>query len=300
MTPYTVIPLKMISVAKSTGTSPFGMPSSCTRPPMRTAANAWCRAEGMPDISHTTSAPSPPVSSTTVRTTSSCAADPHREAADRPAPDDEHGAARNIGGQHRVERVAHRIHDGPDGGRDAVEGQDVRGGHRDVFGERPVQVHADDARVAADVAVSGAALHAVPAHDVTLGGDELPALELGDAVAHRDDLARELVTDHQRRLKAALRPRIPIGDVQVSAAHTGVADRDEHFARSGGRLGDGRDFQTGGALLLDDRLHVSSGRGPRATGPGSAERTRLGAADPGAMPRGPRERAAGWVRIWIA
>src|SRR6266566_4611149 len=74
MTPYTVIPLKMISAAKSTGTSPLGMPSSCTRPPMRTAANAWCRAEGMPDISHTTSAPSPPVSCRTVRTTSSRAA----------------------------------------------------------------------------------------------------------------------------------------------------------------------------------------------------------------------------------
>src|SRR5439155_866707 len=39
--------------------------------PARIAANAWCRAEGTPDISHTTSAPSPPVSCKTVRTTSS-------------------------------------------------------------------------------------------------------------------------------------------------------------------------------------------------------------------------------------
>src|SRR5207248_3201695 len=226
MTPYTVIPLKIISVAKSIGTWPFGMPSSCTRPPMRTAANAWCRAEGMPDISHTTSAPSPPVSSTTVRTTSSC-------------------AALMVTWAPIVRASASRF----------------------GFTSDAMTFAAPAARVAADVAVSGAALHAVPAYDVTLGGDELPALELGNAVAHRDDLARELVTDHQRRLKAALRPRVPIGDVQVSAAHTGVADRDEHFARSGGRLGDGRDFQTGGALLLDDRLHVSSGRGPRATGP---------------------------------
>src|SRR6059036_503078 len=74
MTPYTVIPLKMISLAKSTGTSPSGIPSSCTRPPRRTAANAWCSADGTPDISHTTSAPSPPVSARTVFTTSSLAA----------------------------------------------------------------------------------------------------------------------------------------------------------------------------------------------------------------------------------
>src|SRR5207237_1395118 len=65
------MPLKMISRAKSTGTSPLGMPSSCTRPPRRTAAKAWCRAAGTPDISHTTSAPSPAVSASTERTTSS-------------------------------------------------------------------------------------------------------------------------------------------------------------------------------------------------------------------------------------
>src|SRR5436309_2873504 len=71
MTPCTVIPLKMISLAKSTGTSPLGMPSSCTRPPSRTAASAWCSADGTPDISHTTSAPSPPVAARTLCTTSS-------------------------------------------------------------------------------------------------------------------------------------------------------------------------------------------------------------------------------------
>src|SRR5882724_1333998 len=64
----------MISSAKSTGTSPLGIPSRWTRPPSRTAANAWCRADGTPDISHTRSAPSPPVSPSTVRSTSSVAA----------------------------------------------------------------------------------------------------------------------------------------------------------------------------------------------------------------------------------
>ncbi len=65
------MPLKMISLAKSTGTWPSGMPSNWTRPPRRTAAKAWCSADGTPDISHTTSAPSPPVSASTERTTSS-------------------------------------------------------------------------------------------------------------------------------------------------------------------------------------------------------------------------------------
>src|SRR2546430_10038811 len=40
------------------------------------------------------------------------------------------------------------IYHGSDGGGNAVQGQHVGGGHRDVLGERPVQGHADDARVA--------------------------------------------------------------------------------------------------------------------------------------------------------
>src|SRR2546425_6764208 len=44
-----------------------------------------------------------------------------------------------------------RSHDGPDGGRDAVQGQHIGRGHRDVLGERSIAVHADDAGVATDV-----------------------------------------------------------------------------------------------------------------------------------------------------
>src|SRR5438445_677052 len=185
MTPYTVIPLKMISVAKSTGTSPLGMPSSCTRPPIRTAANAWCRAEGTPDISHTTSAPSPPVSCKTVRTTSS--------------------------------RVALMMTCAP-------------------------MVRASSRRLGF---TSDAMTFAAPA-----------------ALADRDDLAGELVTDHERRLEAPLRPRVPVGDVQVGAAHARMSHGDEHLPGTGGRFRDGRDLQTRGAFLLDDRLHhTGKGKG---------------------------------------
>src|SRR5207245_8025131 len=138
-------------------------------------------------------------------------------------PDDEDGAGGNVRGQHRMERVAHRVHDGADRGRDAVERQNVGGGHGDILGERPVAVHADDARVLADVAVAGATLQAVPAHDVPFGGHELTGLQLGDAVAHAHDLAGELVAHDHRRMEPPLGPRIPVRDVQVGAAHPAVA-----------------------------------------------------------------------------
>src|SRR6266566_622591 len=213
------MPLKMISLAKSTGTASLGMPSSWTRPPIRTAANAWCRADGTPDISHTTSAPSPPVAWRTVRTTSSSAALMVRCAPIRAASSSRRAftsdamtfaapaarampTAKHPIGQDRVERVPDGVHDRPHGGGDAVQGQHVGDGHRDVLGERPVPVHADDAGVAADVPVAGAALEAVAAHDVSLGGDELSDLQvrdLLDPVTHGGDLARELVPhDHGR------------------------------------------------------------------------------------------------------
>src|SRR5690349_1476001 len=79
------------------------------------------------------------------------------------------------------------------------------------------------------------------------------------------DFAREFVTHHDRRLDPALRPGVPVGDVQVGPAHSGVAYRDEDLARPGRRLGDRRHRQAGGALLFDDRLHAKNGRGTRAT-----------------------------------
>src|SRR5207302_761997 len=45
-------------------------------------------------------------------------------------------------------------------------------------------------------------------------------------IARRHDLPGEFVTHHQRRLDAALRPRVPVGDVDVRAAHPGVPHRD--------------------------------------------------------------------------
>ena len=108
--------------------------------------------------------------------------------------------------------------------------------------------------------VAGAALHPVPAHDVALGRHGLADLELGDAVAQPDDLARELVADHERRLEPPLSPGVPVGDVEVGAAHARVPHGDQHLPGTGGGFPDARDLETRGALLLDDRLHHTGAR----------------------------------------
>ena len=105
------------------------------------------------------------------------------------------------------------------------------------------------------MAVPGAALEAVAAHDVALGGHELADLELGDPRAQGDDLAGELMADDDGRPHASLRPGVPVGDVQVGAADARVAHADQHLAGAGRWFGNRRDGQTGGRALLDDCLH---------------------------------------------
>ena len=125
-----------------------------------------------------------------------------------------------------MDGVAHRIHDGADIGRDAVELHDVGGRHRDVFGEGAVAVDADDLSAVAEVGVAGAALEAVAADDVAFGGDQVAHGE--EAAGRRlraelGDLASELVARSTTGGRSRrLRPAIPLPDVQVGAADAGV------------------------------------------------------------------------------
>ena len=105
---------------------------------------------------------------------------PDREAPDRAAAEHQDRAAGHLRLEHRVDRVAHRIHDGADLGGDAVELHDVGGRHRDVVGEGAVAIHADDLGAPAEVAVAQAALQTVSADDVAFGRDQ---------VAHREQVA---------------------------------------------------------------------------------------------------------------
>ena len=183
------------------------------------------------------------------------ACDPHRKTADRTAAHNKNGAAGDFRRQHRVKRIPNRIHDRADLGGNARERQHVGSGHHDVLGERAVAIDADDSRVPANVAITGAALQAVPAHDVSLGGDQLADAQSRDPVAQTLDLAGELVTDDERRLETPLCPMIPIRDVQVGPADTRVPHGDQDFTGAGRGFRHRFHGQTGRAFFLDDRLH---------------------------------------------
>src|SRR5205085_11573763 len=96
------------------------------------------------------------------------------------------------------------------------------------LGERPRTVEPDARRVRAQVAPAGETVPAPAADHVPFPADELPWMEVADVRSDGDDLADELVADHERRPHRLLRPFVPVEDVQVGAADAGPIDADQH------------------------------------------------------------------------
>jgi hypothetical protein len=162
-----------------------------------------------------------------------------------------------------VHRVAQRVHDGPDLGRDPIEPHHIGRGHRDELGERAVPVDADDLGALAQVGGAQAALQAVPADNVALGGDQVPDREQPRGLAFAaelDDLARELVADHDRGPKPVTGPAVPLPDMEVGTADTCVVDTNHDVAGTAGRNGDIPHDHAGARGWLDECAHRGSER----------------------------------------
>jgi hypothetical protein len=76
-----------------------------------------------------------------------------------------------------VHRVSGRVHDGPDLGRNSVQFHDIRGGHRDELGKRPISIYSNDLGTPAKVGFTNAALETVSAHYVAFGCHQVARLE---------------------------------------------------------------------------------------------------------------------------
>ena len=103
--------------------------------------------------------------------------------------------------------------------------------------------------------LADAALQALAAGHVHLGGDEVAFLHGGDIFADGFDGAAEFVAGNERRMNAALRPLVPLIDVQVGAANGGDFDLHQHFVGAKCREGNFADFCAGSGLRLYDSKH---------------------------------------------
>src|SRR6476661_2015052 len=90
-----------------------------------------------------------------------------------------------------------------------------------------VGIHPDDLGALTEMRGAESALETVAADDVALGGHRLSDGEQSGGLgfpAELDDLAGELMPDHDRRPEPITGPTVPFPDVKVGAADTRVVD----------------------------------------------------------------------------
>ncbi len=181
--------------------------------------------------------------------------------ADRTEAGDGHRLAGQVDDLRRMHGVAEGVEEGADAQRHVrAEPDHVRRRHLHELGEGAVFVQAVDLRARADVAVAGAALRALAADNVHLGGDivadgEVLALR---AFSELLDEAAEFVAVDPRRRHRLLNRRVPVVDVLVGAADGGRCDTDEHLVRARHRNGTLANFRTLASVersTLDDSQH---------------------------------------------
>ncbi len=180
-----------------------------------------------------------------------------RHAADRAGAGDEHVLAEHGEGERGVHGVPERVEDRGDLLVDPGPVlPDVRHRQRDELGEGARALHAEADRVGAEVAAAGHAVAAAAADDVPLAADEVAEREVAHVRPEADDLADELVTDHQRHRHRLLRPGVPAVDVQVGAADARLAHADQDVVDADLRLGHVLEPETLARLRLDQRAHA--------------------------------------------
>jgi hypothetical protein len=133
---------------------------------------------------------------------------------------------------------------------------DVRHRERDQLGEGARAVHADAARVRAQVAPPGHAVATPAAHDVALARHHVAGVKVAHVRPHGDDLADELVPDRHRDGDRPLGPGVPVSDVQVGAANARPAHADQDVVQAVLGLRDVLEPEPRFRELLDERQHV--------------------------------------------
>src|SRR6185437_11512751 len=123
------------------------------------------------------------------------------------------------------------------------------------LGEAPGSVHAEDAHRLADVRLAAAALEAMAAVHVHVGGDILTGLEALDLAAHAFDVSAELMAERQRRVDAPLSPAVPFIDVEVGAADGGGVHPHQHVTRADFGHGNSLQLGAGGGAGFDKGTH---------------------------------------------
>mmetsp|Transcript_85169 Transcript_85169/g.244467 ORF Transcript_85169/g.244467 Transcript_85169/m.244467 type:complete len:357 (-) Transcript_85169:188-1258(-) len=184
-------------------------------------------------------------------------ADRHGHDADGAGTRDEHVLAHEVEGQGRVRGISQGVHEACHIVRHfVVELEDILGGKAEVFCEGTGPINTDTGGRPAQVPPAGAAIAAHSARDVTFANDAGTQLQAPHLGAELLDHTTVLVANDHRGRDGALRPVVPLVDVDVGAADGRLLDLDQHVIRANRGLRHVHEGQALTAVLLHERLHA--------------------------------------------
>ena len=131
----------------------------------------------------------------------------------------------------------------------------IAGGHHDILGERTIAIDTDADGIGTGMRVSGTAIPTVAANDMTFGRHPVSFHVAGDAIAQLYDASDKFMTDYQAGLNGALRPVIPLVDMDIGAADCSFFDLDQYFIGAGYRYWNLFHPNTGAGFALHQRAH---------------------------------------------
>jgi hypothetical protein len=83
---------------------------------------------------------------------------------------------------------------------------------------------------------------------------------VGYELADFDNIAGELVANHERRLAAPSRPVVPFVDVHIRTADSSTPHTNQHFVIANRRNGNVRELKTRTGVMLDEGPHSNKVR----------------------------------------
>jgi hypothetical protein len=113
---------------------------------------------------------------------------------------------------------------------------DIRHGQRDEFSEGARAVDANALRVGAEMPSSCEAVSATTAHDMAFPTHDIARMEVVYIGTDFHDLSDEFVTDGHRDRYGLSCPLVPLVNVDIRSAYTGIPNADQYVIDANGRL----------------------------------------------------------------
>ena len=128
-----------------------------------------------------------------------------------------------------MDRVAERIEDGRNLPIDSgIMTPDVAHRERDVFGESSGTVHAHTSSVSTEMTPACQTISTAAADYVSFATDNFAGVKVVHIGSDRDDFADELVPNRHGNRNSRARPFVPLVNVNVSTANSGMSDANQN------------------------------------------------------------------------